>query len=101
MKEPTIKDYVESAYLHGLGVENLDTGEFEPPRDISDIEWITEALERLIIKEKIDELEKLSWVWVGKEKYINLKEVNKRIGELKKRNLNEYERRDLQSTRPL
>lgn len=58
---PTVKDYVESAYLHGLSVENLDTGELEPPRDISEVEWITARIEALIQQEvtkgKLEELD--------------------------------------------
>lgn len=40
----TIKNYVESAYLHGLPTENLETGELEPPADIADTEWIADTL---------------------------------------------------------
>lgn len=39
-----VANYVEAAYLHGLPTENLDTGESEPPRDISDVAWITDSL---------------------------------------------------------
>lgn len=39
-----IQQYIKAAYLHGLPVENLDTGELEPPRDISDVAWITDAI---------------------------------------------------------
>lgn len=46
-----ISMYVESAYLHGLCVENLDTGKLEPPRDISDVAWITDNLMHLITAE--------------------------------------------------
>jgi hypothetical protein len=48
MSKPTIQDYVQAAYLHGLSTENLDTGELEPPRDISETDWITEAIEAQI-----------------------------------------------------
>lgn len=47
-----ISMYVESAYLHGLCVENLDTGKLEPPRDISDVAWITDKLMHLITTDK-------------------------------------------------
>ncbi len=46
-----ISMYVESAYLHGLPTENLDTGEFEPPRDISDVAWITDKIMQLIAQQ--------------------------------------------------
>ncbi len=47
-----LREYVQSAYLHGLPVENLDTGEIEPPANISDVEWIVEAILKLIEQEK-------------------------------------------------
>jgi len=56
----TIKDLVEAAYLHGLPVENLDTGELEPPRDISDVQWIIDDIEarinKAVIEARMDEL---------------------------------------------
>ena len=39
-----VADYVQAAYLHGLMTENLDTGELEPPADISDTDWITDSI---------------------------------------------------------
>lgn len=39
-----ILQYVEAAYLHGLPVENLDTGELEPPNDISEVSWIADSI---------------------------------------------------------
>jgi hypothetical protein len=54
-----ILEYVEAAYLHGLCVENLDTGELEPPRDISEVAWIADRLTHLITEAKIEELKKL------------------------------------------
>lgn len=45
-EHPTILEYIEAAYLHGLCVENLNTGELEPPRDISEVAWIAEAIEQ-------------------------------------------------------
>jgi len=44
----TIKDLVEAAYLHGLCVENLDTGELEPPKDIADVQWIVDKIQELL-----------------------------------------------------
>ena len=49
MSKPTILQYVEAAYLHGLCVENLDTGELEPPKDISDVKWIDEAIKHTFL----------------------------------------------------
>lgn len=40
--------YVEAAYLHGLPVENLDTGELESPRDIADVAWIADKIMELL-----------------------------------------------------
>lgn len=48
-----ISDYVQAAYLHGLSTENLDTCELEPPLDISDTDWITDAL-MSAVKDHVD-----------------------------------------------
>lgn len=46
-----ISEYVEAAYLHGLSVADLDAGEVDPPRDISEVAWITDTLMELMDKE--------------------------------------------------
>lgn len=55
----TIKDYVEAAYLHGLCVENFDTGELDPPRDISEVQWITDRITQLLLEARALEIERL------------------------------------------
>jgi hypothetical protein len=83
----TVEQYIQAAYLHGLSTENLDTGELEPPRDISEVDWITEAIEarmsKLLIEARIDELKRLpntKPVWFDPK--IHTSYIDKRIKEL-------------------
>ncbi len=64
-----LREYVQSAYLHGLPVENLDTGEIEPPADISDVEWIVEAI-----------LSHIEENYVHKDEFYSKKEIEEAIG---------------------
>lgn len=77
LKDKLLK-YVEAAYLHALPVENLDNGELEPPKDISDVAWIADRLLVLFKQEVMAALpEKLYLEDLDPEEKINRVEYAK------------------------